>query len=204
MLIILADTNKNLGHEWVKAFDSFAVPGVEVEIHHDNILNLSAECIVSPANSYGFMDGGIDLAYINHFGWDVQRQLQTLIRHRPMQELLVGEALTVDTGHESFPNLIAAPTMRVPMILPLDTVNPYLATRAALAEATHCESIAFPGMGTGVGRVPLDVCAKQMRQAIDDHFGRRSVYAFPGSWHIAQTRHQLLYGDQGRDLQNPA
>lgn len=26
---------------------------------------------VSPANSFGFMDGGIDLAYSLHFGWQM-------------------------------------------------------------------------------------------------------------------------------------
>lgn len=26
---------------------------------------------VSPANSFGFMDGGIDMVYSLHFGWDL-------------------------------------------------------------------------------------------------------------------------------------
>ena len=26
---------------------------------------------VSPANSFGFMDGGIDMAYSQHFGWQM-------------------------------------------------------------------------------------------------------------------------------------
>ena len=26
---------------------------------------------VSPANSFGFMDGGIDMAYSLHFGWQM-------------------------------------------------------------------------------------------------------------------------------------
>lgn len=31
--------------------------------------------------------------------------------------------------------------------------------------------IAFPGMGTGVGNVPAELCAKQMRRAYDEVFG---------------------------------
>ena len=30
-----------------------------------------ADAIVSPANSFGFMDGGIDYCYSEHFGWQM-------------------------------------------------------------------------------------------------------------------------------------
>ena len=30
-----------------------------------------ADAIVSPANSFGFMDGGIDMVYSRHFGWQM-------------------------------------------------------------------------------------------------------------------------------------
>ena len=37
------------------------------------------ECVVSPANSYGFMDGGYDLAITNYFGEALMEKVQRLI-----------------------------------------------------------------------------------------------------------------------------
>ena len=38
-----------------------------VAISCGNIFEQAADAIVSPANSFGFMDGGIDLVYSHHF-----------------------------------------------------------------------------------------------------------------------------------------
>jgi O-acetyl-ADP-ribose deacetylase (regulator of RNase III) len=54
-------------------------------------------------------------------------------------------------------------------------------------------------MGTGVGRVPPAICARQMKAALDDTLSAKP--GFPTSWHDAQTRHQLLYPDHATDLQ---
>jgi len=102
----------------------------------------------------------------------------------------------------------------VPTIL-RDSVNLYLAARAALLLVTHgtftrgayageriadyVDSIAFPGLGTGVGRVGPNTCARQVRAAIDAALLGREV--FPVSWVDAQHRHQGLYTDRVRDLQ---
>ena len=61
------------------------------------------------------------------------------------------------------------------------------------------ETVAFPGLGTGVGRVSFETCAKQMRVAIEDVILGQN--AFPSSWSEAQERHQRLYTNQIRDLQ---
>ena len=151
-------------------------------ISPDDPIDVTADAIVSPANSFGFMDGGIDMLYSRRFGWQVQDRLQELIKEHHHGELLVGAAEIVETDAH-IPFLIAAPTMRVPMIL-RDSVNPYLAARAALLLVKHgtfkagefrgtrvCEvvhSIAFTGLGTGVGQVGWAVCAHQMRLAIEE------------------------------------
>jgi len=185
-----------------------------VRVHRGSILDLNVDAVVSPANSFGFMDGGIDMRYSQHFGWKVQERLQTFIQERHHGELLVGTAEIVHTDHPQIPYVIAAPTMRVPMIL-RDTVNPYLAARAALLLVKHglfaagplagepivagVQSIAFPGLGTGVGRVEPDTCARQVRTAIEEVvLGKHS---FPTHWSDAQARHQRLYSDRVRDLQ---
>jgi hypothetical protein len=67
MQFILAATEPLLADAWHKAFQ-----GVEnVQIHQGSIFDVSADALVSPANSFGFMDGGIDAQYSQAFGWDL-------------------------------------------------------------------------------------------------------------------------------------
>ena len=207
MKIILADVNLNIVEAWQEICSELD----DVEIYHGSILDIKCDAIVSPANSFGFMDGGLDLRLSYFFGWHVQENLQKIIRTKHHGELLVGMAEIVETEHPQIPYLISAPTMRVPMILGRETVNVYLATRAVLLLIKHgnltddltiadvVQSVAFSGMGTGVGRVPPNICAWQMKQAILD-FDKGS-YSFPTSWQNAQTEHQKLYSDSTKDLQ---
>lgn len=211
MKIILSAVEEPLARAW----ETFCgdVPGVT--IHRGSILDVACDAVVSPANSFGFMDGGIDALYLEYFGADIQMRVRRAICERHHGELVVGTAEIVETGHVRIPYLIAAPTMRVPMIL-RETVNPYLATRAALllvrsgtfpdgahagapvADVIH--AVAFPGMGTGVGRVSPATCARQMRMAIDDVLGW--PHAMPPSWAEASEQHQLLYTDRPKRLQH--
>lgn len=210
MKIILAAVEPPLAEAWQR----FCGDLPDVSIHRGSILDLNVDAVVSPANSFGFMDGGIDMLYSQRIGWHVQQRLQELIRSRHHGELLVGTAEIVHTDWARIPYVIAAPTMRVPMILQ-DTINPYLATRAVLLLVKHgvfpagplqgervsdgVQSVAFPGLGTGVGRVGPNTCARQVRVAIEEvMFGEQS---FPMTWADAQARHQRLYTDRVRDLQ---
>ena len=185
-----------------------------VEIHEGSILDLEVDAIVSPANSFGFMDGGIDLEYSESLGWHIQEQLQKKICKYHHSELLIGAAEIVPTDNNRIPWVIAAPTMRVPMILQ-DTVNPYLAARAVFLLRDHglmreveletekvsdsVTSIAFPGLGTGTGRVDPVLCGRQIRRAIEEYV--LGEPRFPGTWQEAQSMHQLMYGSSPRDLQ---
>jgi O-acetyl-ADP-ribose deacetylase (regulator of RNase III) len=185
-----------------------------VEVHYGSILDVSCDAVVSPANSFGFMDGGIDATYRAHFGPEIQERLQRVIVERHHGELLVGAADLVETGHNTIPYMIVAPTMRVPMVL-TDTVNAYLAARATLLLVKHhrfqsgpdrgqpvgekIQRLAFPGLGTGVGQLGPNTCASQLRAAIDDVL--LDLYTPPRSWAEASERHQLLYTDYPSRLQ---
>ena len=211
MNIILTSVDAGLAEAWTRFCGDLDC----VTVHRGSIFDSACDAVVSPANSFGFMDGGIDLLYTQHFGWHVQDRVQEAIQKEHHGELLVGAAEIVETDDALLPFLIAAPTMRVPTILPADTVSPYLAARAALLLVKHgtftqgtyagekiadyVETVAFPGLGTGVGRVGPNTCARQMRAAIDAALLGREV--FPVSWVEAQHRHQGLYTSQFRDLQ---
>jgi O-acetyl-ADP-ribose deacetylase (regulator of RNase III) len=206
MNLIFVDLQSDVVSAWEEHFAGCP----QVSVQSGSIFDVECDALVSPANSFGYMDGGLDMHISQFFGWHVQERLQELIHDTHHGELLVGAAEVVPTDHPRIPFVISAPTMRVPMILS-DTVNVYLATRAVILLVLHgrfpdgravsedVHTVAVPGMGTGVGRVPPATCARQMRAAVDDVLLKTT--GFPSSWHEAQTRHQLLYNDSTRDLQ---
>lgn len=211
MEVVLTSLSDDLSDAWRRFCGEY--PGVRV--HTGSILDVACDAVVSPANSFGFMDGGIDALYLKRFGSELQQTVQAMIESAHGGELLVGSADVVDTGDTEIPYLIVAPTMRVPMIL-RETVNPYLAARAVFrllrqglfshgrrAGAPihdHIRCVAFPGLGTGVGQVSPNVCARQVAQAIEDVLLER--HTMPRTWAEASERHQQLSGGRPRRLQS--
>jgi O-acetyl-ADP-ribose deacetylase (regulator of RNase III) len=205
MQIVLAAVDNDLVRAWKATCGNIE----NVTIHHGSIFDVKCDAIVSPANSFGFMDNGLDLEISKFFGAHVQERLHKLIQTRHHGELLVGAAEIVETDHSEIPYLICAPTMRVPIILK-ETVNVYLAMRAILilvkfgtvpdgTPVKHIiETIAIPGIGTEVGKVPPDICALQMRVALREIL--LSQYKFPESWLQAQRDHKMLYSRDIQDL----
>jgi O-acetyl-ADP-ribose deacetylase (regulator of RNase III) len=154
-----------LGNAWKKYFNE----EINVELVCGSILDCNTNAIVSPANSFGFMDGGLDYHLSERFGWDLETKLQNMIKNRPLGELLIGEAVVLSTNDQMVPYLISAPTMRVPMKFNIATsVNAYLAMKAILATAKKHDvinSVAIPGLCTGIGKMPYDIAALQMYEA---------------------------------------
>jgi O-acetyl-ADP-ribose deacetylase (regulator of RNase III) len=177
--ILLRDKNINLVNAWSKEFKDYH----NVKISCGDIFGLSADAIISPANSFGFMDGGIDLRYSVYFGWDLQKTLQNKIRSDFHGELPVGHATIVETNNDNIKYLISCPTMRVPEDVS-DTVNAYLAFRAGLIEVLNFNknnnekiaSILCPGLGTLSGMLPETICAIQMKYAYDSIFNRENNF----------------------------
>lgn len=110
MRLHLVDISSRLVAAWTEAFGRFP----EVEIQPENLLAIAEHCVVSPANSYGFMDGGIDAAYWAFFGRVIEQRVKEAIDRRPERMLPVGASLSVPTGHARIPYLIVAPTTTVP------------------------------------------------------------------------------------------
>lgn len=166
-----------------EAWDEAARGRPEIRVHRGSLLEVRADAVVSPANSFGWMRGGIDAVYAQAFPAVEQRVRSAVLAYHG-GELPVGEARIVPTDAVLPSWLISAPTMREPAeTLPPDTVHPYLAARAVfrlwrdgllddgrpVREVVH--TVAMPGLGTGVGRVPPRVCAHQLAAAWDEVFG---------------------------------
>lgn len=166
--IYLIDHSEKLIAEWNQAFGDFE----NFEIIHGDFFSKQADAMVSPANSFGIMDGGLDLAIRHELGFEVEKKVQSKILNEFHGELPIGSTVTIETNNEKWPFLIAAPTMRIPENIS-NTLNPYLAFRAVLlAVKSHnlnssnkIKTLVCPGLGTGIGQVEPRKCSAHMRVA---------------------------------------
>jgi O-acetyl-ADP-ribose deacetylase (regulator of RNase III) len=171
----LIDTNNEIVQQWKEYFKN----NPNFHFYLGDIFSVLPEfkeptAIVSPANSFGDMRGGIDLAYLNFFGFNLEGKLRKTIGTYKFGEVIVGDSLVIDipTPKKNIRYLISAPTMRVPMEIK-NTINVYLAFRAVLIaiyefnkKNNHpIKHVICPGLGTGVGNMSEDICVKQMYQA---------------------------------------
>lgn len=134
---------------------------MEVEAQLGSLLEVDTELIVNPANSYGLMGGGVAGVIRRFGGEEIEREATS------KSPIPIGKAVFTTAGKLKFKGVIHAPTMEEPAMRTTEE-KVRKATRAALSLADEMcfKSIAFPGMGTGVGRIPKDVAAKAMIEEI--------------------------------------
>lgn len=170
MKLLLRDRNGALVKAWSHVFA--AEP--DVSCSTGDIFGVEGDALVSPANSFGYMDGGIDLAYLEHFGGALESRLQRYLVTHHLGELPVGQAVIIETLDDRLPFMVSAPTMRIPMNVAA-TPNAYLAMRAALlAVRQHnienprrIERLICPGLASAIGGMPAERVAAQMKLAWD-------------------------------------
>ncbi|WP_338815579.1 macro domain-containing protein (plasmid) [Bernardetia sp. Wsw4-3y2] len=169
--LILIDPNPVLCNEWKKSFESYE----EVEIINGYFEVLEEfDCMVSAANSFGLMDGGVDYAIIKYFGQDLEKRVQQRIIKEYRDEQPVGTSMIVETNHNKHPFIAHTPTMRVPLTISR-TDNVYKAMFALLLSVHQhnnnkennikINTIACCGLGTATGKVLEEEAARQMQLA---------------------------------------
>ena len=120
------------------------------------------ECVVSPANAFGLMDGGYDGAISQWFGNQLQKRVQQYIIDNYFGEQPVGTSFIIDAGRNG-QKLIHTPTMRVPSKI-IDPAVVYQSMRTTLMVAIKngVSSIVIPVFGGAKGGVDIELAAKLM------------------------------------------
>lgn len=164
--VVLSDVNAKVVQAWRSAFADTG----EVEIVAGSILDQRVDAWVSPTNSAGRMDGGVDAVIKRHLGAGIQLRVQRAIRDGYAGSLPVGSAVCVPSGAANPKFLISTPTMTQSVQNVRETLNVALACAAAF-QAVHLQnavapgsitSVALVGMGAATGKVPPQVCANLM------------------------------------------
>ncbi|ODS38453.1 MAG: hypothetical protein A7315_12250 [Candidatus Altiarchaeales archaeon WOR_SM1_79] len=138
--------------------------GVRIAVKRGDITRLGIDgisAIVNPANSMGTMGGGVALAIMSAGGKEIEDEA---IEKAPIP---IGKAVPTTAGKLGVDFIIHSPTMKN-AVEPSTEKRIRKATLAALecAAENGVERVAFPGMGTGVGRMPKDAAAKFMVDTI--------------------------------------
>ena len=175
MEITLVDRDGALARAWRSVFAEVE----DVTVVEGDYFDQPADAMVSPANSFGIMDGGLDVAIRDQLGLGLQTKLQRAIVDNHHGELPIGCAQVVETGDPRWPYLIAAPTMRIPESV-AGTLNAYLAFRAVLLACTRhpIHSLVCCGLATGIGQMEPMRCATQMRVALQHVRGPARIPSF--------------------------
>ena len=164
--VVLRDLNPKVVAAWRSAF----ADNPEVDIAVGSILDQRVDAWVSPTNSRGAMDGGVDAAIKRHLGPGIQLRVQRAIRDQFAGWLPIGSAVCVRSGAKYPKFLISTPTMEQSVQNVRWTLNVALACAAAF-QAIHMQnawqpnsirSVALVGMGAATGQVPAQVCANLM------------------------------------------
>jgi len=137
---------------------------MQVHVARAELVTLPVDAIVNPANSLGIMGGGIS-GWIRRIGGDA-------IQHDAMAAapIAVGAAIITTAGTLPCRFVIHAPIMEEPgQKIPAENVR--RAARASLiaADVKQFKMIAFTGMGTDLGDVPMDEAARAIVEEIRAH-----------------------------------
>jgi O-acetyl-ADP-ribose deacetylase (regulator of RNase III) len=134
---------------------------MEIVIIEGSLLQVEADLIVNPANSLGYMGGGV-AGVIKRVGGSIIEEEAVIKAPIP-----VGSAIITTAGSLPFKGVIHAPTMEEPaMETTEEKVRKAVRASLELADKMGFKSIAMPGMGTGVGKLPKDIAAKAMIEEI--------------------------------------
>jgi len=135
-----------------------------ITVVRGDITRSQAEAIVNPANSKLIMGGGVAGAIRRAGGPTIEKEA---LQKAPIK---VGDAIATNAGKLAARYVIHAPTMSLPaMSTDLESVEKATSAALRVAKALGLSRIAIPGMGTGVGGVPVDKAAQIMVEAIRRH-----------------------------------
>lgn len=164
--VILVDVNAKMVAAWREVF----VDNPEVIVVHGSMTDQATSAWVSPTNSKGMMDGGLDGVIKKFLGPKIQTRVQSEIARLYQGTMPLGYATCVATGAPKPPWLISTPTMVGRSDDVSDTLNVALACAAAfqmvhmqnVASPGSIGSVALPGLGANTGKVPVEICADLM------------------------------------------
>jgi O-acetyl-ADP-ribose deacetylase (regulator of RNase III) len=145
------------------------IAGLEVVVTKGDISRQTCDAVVNAANNHLWMGSGVAGALKKAGGPAIEREALAL---GPIE---VGEAVSTGAGNLPVRWVIHAAVMG--QDLETDAKKVRRATTSALKEAERLKatSVALPALGTGVGGLAMEECARAMRAGLEEALPLESV-----------------------------
>jgi len=138
------------------------VGNAEVEIYQGDITGLAVEGLVNAANNHLWMGGGVAGAIKAKGGKAIEEEA---VKKGPIP---VGEAVVTRAGNLQAKYIIHAAVMGQDLKTDEEKIRASTLNSLKRAEELKLTSLAFPALGTGVGRFSLYECARIMIDVVVD------------------------------------
>lgn len=140
--------------------------GVKIEVRRGDITEADTETIVNAANNHLWMGSGVAGAIKRKGGVEIEKDA---VARGPIR---VGEAVESIAGSLPYKYIIHAAGMGQDLRTNEHIVYKATKNSLLLADRLELKSIAFPAIGTGVGGLPVDLCAQKMIGCAQELSGR--------------------------------
>ncbi len=141
----------------------------EIELYQGDITALNVDALVNAANNRLWMGGGVAGAIKAKGGKTIEEEA---VRKGPIP---VGEALVTGAGTLPAKYIIHAAVMGQDLHTDEEKVRAATLNSLKRAEEMKIGSLAFPALGTGVGRFSLYACAQIMIDVVVDFLQKTEV-----------------------------
>jgi len=134
---------------------------MKIKVLNLDATEFEADAIVNPANSYGYMGGGLAGALKKVGGQEIELEAVSCA------PIPLGYAIMTTAGKLRYRKVIHAPTMEQPAGLTnIAIVKEAVTAALQCADEAGIKRLAIPGMGTGVGEIPKNKAAAAILEAV--------------------------------------
>lgn len=142
---------------------SWQVNGVTIQIMQGDLTQQDVDAIVNAANNDLQLGGGVAGAIARAGGPAIQQECDRI------GSIEVGGAAITSGGRMQARHVIHAASMRLGGRTTADNLRRSTARSLELADEYGLRSIAFPAVGTGIARFPMDEAARIMIEEVATH-----------------------------------
>jgi O-acetyl-ADP-ribose deacetylase (regulator of RNase III) len=137
--------------------------GIRVEVLQGDLTNERVDAIVNAANNDLELGGGVAGAIARAGGPAIQAEC------RKLGPIEVGGAAITSGGTLPARHVIHAASMRLGGRTTAESLRRSVRRSLEIANENRLESIAFPAVGTGIARFPVEDCARLMVEGLVQH-----------------------------------
>jgi len=142
---------------------------VDIELVKADITDVSADGIVNAANNHLWMGAGVAGAIRRKGGEEIEREA---VAKGPIE---IGQVVETSAGRLPHRFVLHAAVMGQDLVTNAGYIRVATQNTLTFADKLELKSIVMPAFGTGVGRFPIDQCAKIMIQEVKRFSGARQL-----------------------------